>query len=190
MDSGLWILSDHCTLKEQLTPAVVPAPTKSNPSSGRSHTPTAARERGKMSRIGRSSTLRASRGDVSIQASIKYVVCLLPVFFISFIWSFPELDKAVSISTSRNTRQFGTLIFPLGHWRRLWSRLDFADQPLKNCVNTLHVDIVKIWEQYDGNNVSSPQLSSRFICSTESVPIKRPIQDKYVSRCQRSSIVG
>ncbi|KAN0118381.1 hypothetical protein V8E52_005357 [Russula decolorans] len=114
MDSGLWILSDHCTLKEQLTPAVVPAPTKSNPSSGRSHTPTAARERGKMSRIGRSSTLRASRGDVSIQASIK--------------------------------------AGQSGHWRRLWSRLDFADQPLKNCVNTLHVDIVKIWEQYDGNN--------------------------------------
>ena len=77
-----------------------------------------------------------------------------------FICSFPELDKAVSISTSR-TRQFPKLIFPLGRWCRLSSRLDFADQTFKYRVNILQVDIVvKIWEQYDGNNVSSPQLPS------------------------------
>jgi hypothetical protein len=175
---------------ETTTPAlelttVVPrtAPTRSNPSSSRSHVPTRARVQGNKSRV------TAPRCNISIQASIKYVVCLLRGFPISFICSFSELDKAVSTSISR-TRRFGTLIIPLGHWCRLWSRLDFADQPLKNCVNTLHVNIVKIWEQNDGNNVSSPQLPSCFICSTESVFVKQPIQDKYVSRRQRSSLVN
>ena len=191
MDSGLWILINHHDLEERQT-AVVPTPTRSNTqaSSSRSHTPIATRERGKKSRrtvpFGQSSALRAYRGDTFIQDSIKYVVCLQPAILISSICSFPELDKGVSISTSR-TRQFGTLIFPSGNWSRLWSRVDFADQPLKNCVNVLHVDIVRIWGQYDGNNVSYLDFRFCFICSTESVSVKRPIQDKYVSRCQRPS---
>jgi hypothetical protein len=48
--------------------------------------------------------------------------------------------------------------FPLGYWRNLWSSLDFADQPLKSCVNIIHTDIVQIWNIYDKNWVSSPQL--------------------------------
>ena len=36
--------------------------------------------------------------------------------------------------------------FPLGYWRNLWSNLDFADKPLKDCVNLIHDDIVKIWD--------------------------------------------
>ena len=156
---------------------VAPATTKSNPSGSRSHASTAARGRGKKSRVRRSSALRASQGGIFVEASIKYVVCLLSVLLILFICSFPELDKAVtsvSISTSRSTRQFDTLIFPSGHWRRLWSRLDFADQSLKNCANILHVNIVEIWEQNDGNNVnvSSPQLPPCFIRSTASVSVK------------------
>ncbi|KAH9998788.1 hypothetical protein BJV77DRAFT_1064755 [Russula vinacea] len=37
------------------------------------------------------------------------------------------------------------------YWRSLWSSLDFADQPLKSCVNIIHVDIVEIWNLYDRN---------------------------------------
>ena len=48
--------------------------------------------------------------------------------------------------------------FRLGYWRSLWSSLDFADQPLKSCVNIIHVDIVEIWNLYDRNRVSSPYL--------------------------------
>ena len=46
-------------------------------------------------------------------------------------------------------------LFRLGYWRSLWSSLDFADQPLKSCVNIIHVDIVEIWNLYDRNRVSS-----------------------------------
>ncbi|KAI0269639.1 hypothetical protein BGY98DRAFT_1180030 [Russula aff. rugulosa BPL654] len=35
------------------------------------------------------------------------------------------------------------------YWRSLWSSLDFADQPLKSCVNIIHVDIVEIWNLFD-----------------------------------------
>jgi hypothetical protein len=35
------------------------------------------------------------------------------------------------------------------YWRSLWSSLDFADQSLKNCVNVIHDDIVKIWNLND-----------------------------------------
>ena len=44
---------------------------------------------------------------------------------------------------------------PLGYWRGLWSSLDFADQPLKDCVNVIHTDIVEIWNLKDRNKVSS-----------------------------------
>ncbi|KAF8489086.1 hypothetical protein F5888DRAFT_1731195 [Russula emetica] len=40
----------------------------------------------------------------------------------------------------------------------LWSSLDFADQPLKSCVNIIHVDIVEIWNLFDRHRVSSPQF--------------------------------
>ncbi|KAN0118382.1 hypothetical protein V8E52_005358 [Russula decolorans] len=35
------------------------------------------------------------------------------------------------------------------YWRNLWSSLDFAEQPLKSCVNIIHIDIIKIWNLYD-----------------------------------------
>ncbi|KAI0285724.1 hypothetical protein BC826DRAFT_1050460 [Russula brevipes] len=42
----------------------------------------------------------------------------------------------------------------------LWSSLDFAGQPLKNCVNIIHVDIVEIWNL---NNKTSSLLSIEFM---------------------------
>ena len=36
-----------------------------------------------------------------------------------------------------------------GYWRSLWSNLDFADNPLKNCVNIIHDEIVEIWNLHD-----------------------------------------
>ncbi|KAH9960954.1 hypothetical protein BJV74DRAFT_954554 [Russula compacta] len=35
------------------------------------------------------------------------------------------------------------------YWRSLWSSLDFAEQPLKNCVKAIHTDIVEIWNMED-----------------------------------------
>ncbi|KAN0113928.1 hypothetical protein V8E52_007236, partial [Russula decolorans] len=35
------------------------------------------------------------------------------------------------------------------YWRNLWSSLDFANQPLENCVNVVHIDIIEIWNLYD-----------------------------------------
>ena len=176
---------------------MVPAPTKSTPSSSGSRTSPAAREQGKKSRITvpfrRSPALRPSRRDISIQTSIKYVVsiCLLLELLISYLLvPVPRAGQSGEyIHLSHKT--ISDIDFsPLGRWCRLWSRLDFVDQPLKNCVNILHVDIVNIWEQYDGDNVSSPQLHSCFVCSAESVSIQRPIQNKNVSRRQRFSFVG
>jgi hypothetical protein len=47
-----------------------------------------------------------------------------------------------------------TNYFLLGYWHNLWSSLVFTDQPLKSCVNIIHVDIVEIWNLYDRNRVS------------------------------------
>jgi len=76
---------------------------------------------------------------------------------------------------------------PLGYWRNLWSSLDFTGQTLENCVNVIHVDIIEIWNLYDKRRVSSPHVSCCYNCSTESVFVKQPIQDKNVPRRQRSS---
>ncbi|KAN0135844.1 hypothetical protein V8E53_006296 [Lactarius tabidus] len=35
------------------------------------------------------------------------------------------------------------------YWRRLWASVDFADHPLKSCVNIIHVDLVEIWNLND-----------------------------------------
>ena len=96
--------------------------------------------------------LRTSR-DITMQASIEYVVCLSTL--ISFIY-FASQDWA----TSWVYRPYGQAraYFPLGYWRNLWSNFDFADQPLKSCVNIIHVDIVEIWNLFDRLRVCSPQF--------------------------------
>ena len=83
-----------------------------------------------------------------------------------------------------------TNYYPSGYWRNLWSSLDFADQPLKSCVNIIHVDIVEIWNLCDKTKVSSPQSTCYFNCLTESVSVKQPIQSKYVPRRQRTCRAG
>ncbi|KAI0261919.1 hypothetical protein BGY98DRAFT_1192678 [Russula aff. rugulosa BPL654] len=35
------------------------------------------------------------------------------------------------------------------YWRNLRSSLEFGDQPLKNCVSIIHIDIVEIWNLFD-----------------------------------------
>jgi hypothetical protein len=131
-------------------------------------------------------SLRASR-DITIQAiqaSIEYVVCLPTL--ISFIYLALRLGRSREY-IDRTDEPILTKYFPLGYWRDLWSSLDFADQPLKSCVNIIHIDIVDKWNLYDRNGVSSPYFPCCFYGSTESVSVKRPIQDKYVTRRQRSS---
>ena len=56
-----------------------------------------------------------------------------------------------------------------------------------NCVNVIHIDIIEIWNLYDRRSVGSSHVRFCYDCSTESVSIKQPIQDKNVARRQRSS---
>jgi hypothetical protein len=104
--------------------------------------------------------LRASR-DITIQASIEYVACLLPfILFIYLIFRIGRSRKYIDLTH----KPILTNDFPLGYWRNLWSSLDFADQPLKSCVNIIHVDIVEIWNLCDKTKVSSPQSPCCFTC--------------------------
>ena len=50
-------------------------------------------------------------------------------------------------------------VIVLGYWNNLWSSRDLVDQPLKNCVNIIHDDIVEIWNLNDKTGVGFPQLS-------------------------------
>ncbi|KAI0285727.1 hypothetical protein BC826DRAFT_110280 [Russula brevipes] len=59
------------------------------------------------------------------------------------------------------------------YWRSLWSSLDFADQPLKNCVNIIHVDIIEIWNLNDKTSF-----------------VEHRIHGKHVSCCQRFGWAG
>ena len=127
--------------------------------------------------------LRSSR-DITIQASIEYVVCLPTL--IPFTYLNLRIGRSREYIDHTN-EPILTSYLPLGYWRSLWSSLDFADQPLKSCVNIIHVDIVEIWNLYDRNRVSTPYLPCCSNCSTESVSVKQPIQNKYVTRRQRSS---
>ena len=98
--------------------------------------------------------LRASR-DITIQASIEYVVCFPTL--VLFIYLILRIGRSREY-IDHTDEPILTNYFPLGYWRSLWSSLDFADQPLKSCVNIIHVDIVEIWNLYDRNRVSSPYL--------------------------------
>ena len=102
-----------------------------------------------------SMALRASR-DISIQASIEYVVSL-PTF-ISFICLILRIGRSREYIDLMD-EPIPTNYSPLGYWRNLWSSLDFADQPLKSCVNIIHFDIVEIWNLCDKTKVSSQSLA-------------------------------
>ncbi|KAF8492153.1 hypothetical protein F5888DRAFT_1806885 [Russula emetica] len=72
--------------------------------------------------------LRASR-DITIQASIE----------IGRSREYIDLtDEQILID-----------FIPSEYWRSLRSSPDFAEQPLKSCVNVIHIDIIKIWNLYD-----------------------------------------
>ena len=131
--------------------------------------------------------LRVSR-DITIEASIEYAVYLPNL--ILFICLFLRIGRYREY-IDHTYKPILTNFIPLGYWRNLWSSLDFIDQPLKSCVDIIHVDIVEIWNLYDKNRVSSPQLPCYITAqrSTESVSVQQPIQDKYVPCCQRSSCV-
>jgi hypothetical protein len=49
------------------------------------------------------------------------------------------------------------------YWRRLCSSVNFAEHPLKSCVNTIHVDLVEIWNLND-----STEMGSKPRCLTSS----------------------
>jgi len=45
------------------------------------------------------------------------------------------------------------LLTRIGYWRRLWSSDDFVGQPLANCVEIIHADIVGTWNFPDKDKV-------------------------------------
>ncbi|KAF8469329.1 hypothetical protein DFH94DRAFT_232284 [Russula ochroleuca] len=103
--------------------------------------------------------LRSSR-DITIQASI-------------------EIGRSREYIDHMNEPGL-TNYFPLGYWRSLWSSLDFADQPLKSCVNIIHVDIVEIWNLYDRNRyLSSNQfkINMSHVVKDLAVPTAPPGSD-------------
>ncbi|KAN0114152.1 hypothetical protein V8E52_006950 [Russula decolorans] len=60
------------------------------------------------------------------------------------------LAWSVALRASRDiTIQASIEIGRRRYWRSLRSSLEFVDQPLKSCVNIIHVDIIEIWNLYD-----------------------------------------
>ena len=91
----------------------------------------------------------------AIQASIEYVVCLPTlVSFICLVLRDGRSREFIDITDI----PILTNCFPVGYWRNLWSNLDFADKPVKDCVNVIHTNIVRIWKLDDRNGVSVFQL--------------------------------
>jgi hypothetical protein len=45
------------------------------------------------------------------------------------------------------------LLTRIGYWRRLWSSDDFVGQPLANCIEIIHADIVGTWNLPDKDKV-------------------------------------
>jgi hypothetical protein len=103
--------------------------------------------------------LRACR-DVIIQTSIEYVNPLL--ILVSFIYFVPRVGQSRKYIYLAKSYQSLRNHVPLGYWCNLQSSLDFAHQPLRDCVNIIHIDIVKIWNLNDRDNVSYPQLPCYF----------------------------
>ncbi|KAI0276087.1 hypothetical protein BGY98DRAFT_987906 [Russula aff. rugulosa BPL654] len=50
----------------------------------------------------------------------------------------------------------------IGYWRSLWSSHDFADQPLGNCIDVVHTDIVDVWKLRDSDGyLSSTEFKTK-----------------------------
>jgi hypothetical protein len=80
---------------------------------------------------------------------------LTPTFEV--IFKFPyyttELDEAVSRVFLLDKVNSTRLLTHIGYWRRLWSSDDFVGQPLANCVEIIHADIVGTWNFPDKDKV-------------------------------------
>ena len=66
--------------------------------------------------------------------------------------SLSESDEAVSLLASDYGRIL-TKYCPVEYWCRLLSSVNFAEHPLKSCVNIIHVDLVEIWNLNDKTGV-------------------------------------
>ena len=66
--------------------------------------------------------------------------------------SLSESDEAVSL-LARNYGCVLTIFCPVEYWCRLLSSINFAEHPLKSCVNIIHVDLVEIWNLDDKTGV-------------------------------------
>jgi len=113
--------------------------------------------------------LRVNR-DIFIQASIEYVA-FVPNF-ISFIYSIVRIGRSREFNRLVDSSQFKQQRFRIGYWHDLWSSADFIDQPLKDCLNVIHEDIVEIWNLNDRTRVSSPLFLCCFLV---------PHRDQYLS---------
>jgi hypothetical protein len=45
------------------------------------------------------------------------------------------------------------------YWSGLLSSTDFTGQKLRKCLNTIHIDVVSVWNMRDPSNVRQPRLA-------------------------------
>ena len=126
-----------------------------------------------------SAALRVNR-DIFIQASIEYVV-IFPNSGLIYVLDLQSRPSA-RVSPPCRIEQVLTAMVSLGYWRGLWSRLDFADRPLKECLNVIHADIVEIWNLNDTTRVGSLQYLCWFlVVYRDSVSFRLRFQSEDVS---------
>ena len=119
--------------------------------------------------------------DIFIRAFIEYVNFLPNL--ISFIYMVNRVGRSREYNHLADSGHYWHLRTSLGYWRGLWSSLDFADQPLKDCVNFINTDIVDIWNLKDRNSVSPPYSFTGLIYSQRSASFRPRIRE----RCLMSS---
>ena len=112
------------------------------PQSSNSTSPQSYRTRAKSlaahRRINRSDCIPTSPSR-AIQASIKYVVCLLTLIsFISLVLRIGRRREYVYLTN----QTISDKLFTLGYWCNLWSSLYFADLSLKDCVTVTSFTLI------------------------------------------------
>lgn len=96
--------------------------------------------------------LRVNR-DIFIQASIEYVAFVSN--FTSFICLIFRIGQSREFNRLTDWSQSKQPCFPIGYWRHLWSSVHLTGQPLKDCLDVIHEDIVATWNLKDRTIVSS-----------------------------------
>jgi len=99
----------------------------------------------------RSHTRAASAPARSSSQVSKPRIAPVPLLWSAVLRVHPDTFIQASIEVGRSR-----------YWRNLWSSIDFTGQPLKDCVNVIHTDIIEIWNLKDrANSLSSTAFKER-----------------------------